>query len=89
MDLNFTRVSHVISPTSGQRGNLRLFTRETHIVNGFKILQRSYPLANVSNREDQKLSHEPYAFCMLKSWLEFRSPPQLLVNVNIQVEQKC
>lgn len=82
-------MSHVRSSTSRQRGNLRLFTRETHIVSGFKILQISYSLPNVSNGEGQKPSHEPRAFCMLKSWLEFRSPPQLLVNVNIQVEQKC
>lgn len=88
MDLNFTSMSYVRSPTSGQRGNLRLFTRETHIVNGFKIVQSSYPLSNVGDGEDQKPSREPCAFCMLKSWLEFKSPPQLLVNVNIQVEQK-
>lgn len=62
MNLNFTSMSCVRSPTSGHRENQRLFPRETHVMNGFKILQSSYPLPNVINGEDPKPSCEPCHF---------------------------
>lgn len=62
MNLNFTSMSLVRSPACGHRESQRLFTRETHIMNGFKILQSSYSLPNVSNGDDLKPSCEPCHF---------------------------
>lgn len=56
-------------------------------MNGFKILQSSYPFPNVSSGEDKNLPVNP-VILHVEILASIQVSTLAFVNVNIQVEQK-